>query len=550
MSGIQVGKEAKGMGDSERRLTTRGRSVGFVVALAACSVFWGCNKTQSEHEQLELSSIVPEVEVQTIGRGRIDSRLSVVGTLIPIQATTVVSDVDGIIKELFPSQESISMELDGQVRELPLGFDIGCPVTAGQPLLQIDPIDFELSVKQAEANLELARMQLANLKAWRRDEEIERLNGLVGEAQAAFDQAESDLNRTKQLVAQQAVADSEYDAAIMAYHRSKAVLLQAQSQLKIAEAGPTAEELAVAQAQARTAEAALEVAKEKLEKTTIRAPYDGVIADRFVDVGDRVTAMPRVEIMQIINPAVLFAQVAIPEEYQGVVKVNTQAEIHAVGLGKSHVGLVDLVNSKIDPETRTFRARVTIDNRQGQLKPGGFVRVEIPILSAENSIVIARNQVSFDEGRPVVYVYKEGRVEQRQLRLGISDAQRQVYQVESGVEVGEQIAVTNLHLLSDGVEVTVKGTRDKGVEGQGGGRSEGLSRKELERTGSQSVSGERESTENGHGTLSFLATDWKVHRTESTDWKVHRTDATDRQVHRTESTVWKDDRTVGQEVTR
>jgi multidrug resistance efflux pump len=514
MKGMR-GEGIKGLSILNRRPATRGWRVSIRVALASCLALFGCDNSQTEHEQLELSSIVPVVEVRRIERGRIDSRVSVVGTLIPIQATTVVSDVDGIIKELLPSQESISMELNGQVREFPLGFDIGCPVKAGQPLLQIDPIDFELSVKQAEANLELARMQLANLKAWRRDEEIERLNGLVGEAQAAYDQAESELNRTKQLVAQQAVADSEYDAAIMAYHRTKAVLLQARSQLKIAEAGPTAEELAVAQAQVRTAEASLEVAEEKLEKTTIRAPYDGVVADRFVDVGDRVTAMPRVEIMQIINPAVLFAQVAIPEEYQGVVKVNTQAEIHAVGLGKSHVGLVDLVNSKIDPETRTFRARVTIDNRQGQLKPGGFVRVEIPILSARNSIVIQRNQVSFDEGRPVVYVYKDGRVEQRQLKLGISDAERQTYQVESGVEVGEQIAVTNLHLLSDGVEVTVKGERGEGGEGQRSGGREGQRGEGAEGISSRPATKGRESTEHTHGNLNFLAADRAVPRSAS-----------------------------------
>lgn len=94
-------------------------------------------------------------------------------------------------------------------------------------------------------------------------------------------------------------------------------------------------------------------------------PVSAVITDRYVGVGDRVTAMPRVEIMDIADPRMLFAQIDVPEKYLGLVKLDNVAEIQLPRSREAVSGKVELMNGRVDPETRTFRVRIGIDNRQG-----------------------------------------------------------------------------------------------------------------------------------------------------------------------------------------
>jgi membrane fusion protein (multidrug efflux system) len=232
----------------------------------------------------------------------------------------------------------------------------------------------------------------------------------------------------------------------------------------MAKAGPTDEEVAVAQASVDAATARVAQAQEKLDDTTIHAPYDAVITDRYVDVGDRVTAMPRVEIMQIIDPRLLFAQIAVPERYQAAVELDDVARVTAEGIDQSFPGRIDLINAKIDPETRTFRVRATIDNRDGRLKAGGFVHVALPVDTATDVVLVPREAVVFDEGQPAVFVYRDGQVHRQSIQLGLSDDHH--YEVAKGLEAGQTVAVSKTSLLTDGMRVTVNDER-AGERGKG-----------------------------------------------------------------------------------
>ena len=81
----------------------------------------------------------------------------------------------------------------------------------------------------------------------------------------------------------------------------------------------------MAKAAVTTAEAEVEHRRWKVEKTSIVAPYDGVVTERFVDVGDRVTALPRVEIIEFMDIRFLVAEVGVPERYLEQVRVLAAA---------------------------------------------------------------------------------------------------------------------------------------------------------------------------------------------------------------------------------
>lgn len=403
------------------------------------------------------------VEVAAVALSTIRDELELVGTLIPLRATTIVSDVDGRIASFPASEQRIEYQESGQMKTQALGLDLGHPVRQGEVLVQIDRVDFELGLKTAQAEYELAKRSLAHLLSWRRDEEIQRLEAALEEALAASDRAQADFERAEQLLPKRAVSQGEFDHASAAARMAAAAVKQAQAALAVAKAGPTAEEVGVGEAELAAAAARVAVQQDKLDKTTIRAPYDAVVSDRYVDVGDRVTAMPRVEIMQIIDPQVLFAQVFVPERYQGAVKRGDSATVLAEGVAHALPARVDLINVKVDPETRTFRVRATLDNRQGLLKAGGFVRVALTVGAAAEVPVVPREAVVFSEGRPSVFICEEGRVRRTAVELGLSDGR--IYEITSGVQPGHQVAVSRTTLLTDGLSVTpVPATPARGGE--------------------------------------------------------------------------------------
>ncbi len=416
----------------------------------------GCGGPDVEESQRsKQDAIAIEVELAPIERMQITSSLDLVGTLLPIRATTIVSDVDGVIESFSDSNRILQYEEGGQIHSRTLGLDLGHAVRKGDVLATIDPTDFQLALGVAKAQHDLANRNLEQLLSWKRPEEVERFKWAFAELEAVHNQAAADLQRAKPLLEKGVISQGEYDRVATTERTSAADMYQAKADLNLSEAGPTEEELAVANARVAAANALVELQQEKLDKTEIRAPYDAVIAERYVSVGDRVTAMPRVEIMQLIDPRVLFAQVQIPEKHQRHVQLGDVALVTAAGLPKPIPARIELINSKVDPETRTFRARLAIDNRQGILKAGGFVNAALPVTTPAAVSVVPLEAVSFSDGHPVVYVYREGRVEVTPVVLGISNGRQQA--IFGELAPGEMVAADKTAQLADGMPIRPKG---------------------------------------------------------------------------------------------
>jgi HlyD family secretion protein len=415
----------------------------------------GCgSKSAGMAEDVSQDQHVMRLNCQTVRRESVCATLELVGTLIPIRATTIVSDVDGVIQSFPISTRQLEFESGGANQVVPLGLDIGHQVREGDVLVQIDPIEFQLALEAAEAELDLARRSLQDVQAWKRVEEIKQARGVLEEAIARNDRAVADLSRARQLHAKNAVSQGAFDEALMDARTAAASLMIAEAALELAEAGPTREQLAVAEARVRSAEAQVAIQQDRLRKAKLRAPYQGVIVNRYVDVGDRVTAMPRVEILQMMDPRVLFAEVDVPEKYQDVIKLDDIATVTAAGVSGEVPARIDLINAMIDPATRTFRIRVTIDNRQDILKAGGFVHVGVPINTQNEVTTVPIQAVSFADGQTSVFVLRDGVAKKTRVELGIADSKR--YEVVAGVSEGDLVVIEKIAVLDDGLPVQPK----------------------------------------------------------------------------------------------
>jgi len=416
----------------------------------------GCSGTSAPNDGVVDIDDRVEIETIPVRRSQIATTLETVGTLLPVRSATIVSEVDGVIETLPDSDRIVRYEEDGQQKSAALGLDIGSWVDEGDVLVGLKPTDFELELEQAQARKTLLEKRLVDLvETGRREERIKQLQAQVDEARAGLELAQTVLRRNERLLSTGAMTVGDHDEAQAAAQQAAAAFAQAEAMLAMAEAGPTDEQLAVAQAEIASAEIEIRRRQSDLEKATIRSPYSAVITDRYVGVGDRVTAMPRVEIMDIVDPRMLFAEVDVPEKYLRVVKLDDVAEIRLPRSREVIYGKVELINGRVDPGTRTFRVRIGFDNRQGLFKPGGFVRVTLPITSTDDALVVPRAALTFPEGQPAVFVYHdEGYVERRPVRLGITADE--ACEIVDGLAEGELIALNRTALLADGLSVRRK----------------------------------------------------------------------------------------------
>jgi RND family efflux transporter MFP subunit len=234
---------------------------------------------------------------------------------------------------------------------------------------------------------------------------------------------------------------------------TKAMLGSHEAMLRTATAGPTKEELAVQEALLAQAEAEVKQKEQDLTKATIHAPYDGVVTDMYVEVGERVSAASG-QILELMDLRFLVAEVGVPEAYMSQLKIRDLATVHAAGSHEPVPGLIVSINDKLDPESRSFRVRVAIDNIERRFKAGQFVRVAMNIGSHEQDIVIPSRAITFAEGQPGVFLYNDGVVTRTSITLGVGNDEHVT--VLSGINAGDSVVTDNPALLTDGMKVEVR----------------------------------------------------------------------------------------------
>ena len=406
------------------------------------------------------------VELTTVDQGAVSSTLELTGNLLPRRRTIVVAEVDGVIQSIPRSPRKIEVEIEGRKYSENLGLDLGQPVSQGDVLVQLDPTEYELELASAKSKLHKAQKDLENLLAWKRPEEIRRLKAARQDTVARSERAEADFKRVESLIGQRATSEQEFLRIQSELRSARAAVERADADLAEAQAGPTEAEIAVLRALVSQAEVDVQIKEDQLQKTVIRAPYDAVIVDRFVDVGERVTSQPRVELMELMDLSLIIAQVAVPERYLRRVEIGQFVKVEATGTVESVPGIVILVNEKIDHATRTFRVRVAVENHKRTFKAGQFAKVAFGVDSASQALIVPTPALVYFGGQPQVFVYNSGSqcVAQRLVRIGL--AGNGVTEVIDGLAEGERIVLHDPAILADGMRVQPAAAQRNAVVGE------------------------------------------------------------------------------------
>ncbi|USA38462.1 efflux RND transporter periplasmic adaptor subunit [Pelagerythrobacter marinus] len=362
-----------------------------VTGLFACALLSAC----SGIEEPPAPPAVP-VKTVTVESRPIPNVIELPGRVEPVRVAEVRARVTGIVQKRL--------------------YEEGTDVVAGQPLFRIDPRELRAAYAQTEASLARARATAANARAV--------------------------VERYRPLVEENAISRQEYDAALAAAREAEANVAQIRAQLQASSL--------------------------QLGYTTVRAPISGRAGRAQVTEGALVTQgggtlMTRIE--QISPVYVSFAQAA-----SEVIALRRAVAAGEVDLGEDDrievrlsfsdgteyaiPGHIDFLAFSVDEETGTVELRAEFANPSGLLLPGEFVRARIFAGQVNEGIAVPQRAVTLGEnGSSVFVVDREGNAALRPVQLGaMVDG---LWIVESGLQPGDKVIVSNLQKLRPGAPVTV-----------------------------------------------------------------------------------------------
>ena len=212
------------------------------------------------------------------------------------------------------------------------------------------------------------------------------------------------------------------------------------------------------EAAARSAEASLGVLQLQIERSTVRAPFAGVVGQRFVSKGDYVTTSSRLLTLQTTDPQ--RAVIDVPERHAAELKRGQPVEFTvAAHPGRTFRATVDFIDPVVQPESRSILVKAKAPNRDRQLKPGMFIEAHLATGTRVDAIVVPEDAVQPLRTANVVWAVVDGKASRRVVQLGARS--QGVVEILEGVKAGELVVVGGLERMAEGMGVA---PRPRGVQ--------------------------------------------------------------------------------------
>jgi len=218
----------------------------------------------------------------------------------------------------------------------------------------------------------------------------------------------------------------------------------------------------ISKAELDAAESKFKQKEGALGKKEVRAPFDGQLGIRQVNVGQMINAGQQV--VQLTALDTVYVDFSVPEQYLGQLTngldVNVRAD--AVG-GREFKGKLTAVNSMVDAVTRNVTAQATLANPDRVLRPGMFAKVAVVLPAKGKALVIPGSAVSYAPFGDSVYVIEKKKDEKtgkesqvlRQQFVRIGEARGDLLSITQGLKGGETIVSTGVFKLRNGMNVTI-----------------------------------------------------------------------------------------------
>lgn len=312
----------------------------------------------------------PTFRFAKIERGALVAAVSATGTLNPVVSVQVGSQVSGQIKEIFVDYNSV--------------------VKKGDIIARIDPESFVLRVNQAMSDLEASRATALTQRA-----NVAALQAEVSRAQVAYAETERDLKRNQMLVEKGFVSQAALEKTQSAVAIAAEQVKTAQAQRAVGDA-----QIRNGEAQVKQRESQLAQAKVDLERTTIRAPVDGIVISRSVDAGQTVAASLQAPVLFLIarNLTDMQVEASIDESEIGRITIGQEATFTVDSFpGRTFRGKITQVRKAalVVQNVVTYAAIISAPNPDLTLLPGMTTNVRITVANRDQVLRVPNAALRF-----------------------------------------------------------------------------------------------------------------------------------------------------------
>lgn len=201
----------------------------------------------------------------------------------------------------------------------------------------------------------------------------------------------------------------------------------------------------------QASKAEYDLIKAQIDKTEIKAPFNGVIGLREVSEGTFVTTSTLIARLQ--NLSNLKIDFSIPQKYASLVKIGDEVVFRLSGSDYQYKAKIYAIEPKIDPSTRTLKLRAICTANYKNLFPGAFANVEVNLKETEQAILIPTVAVVPELKGQSVYLFKGGVVSSKMVELGLREEKR--VQVISGLTEGDTVITSGILQIRPGAKVKI-----------------------------------------------------------------------------------------------
>ena len=349
------------------------------------------------------------VSVAEVRTGQVREEILITGSLQPLE------------------QVDATAKLTGRVETMHV--NVGDRVRRGDLLADLEDLELQQQVRRATASQEVVRATL-------------------DQRRAELANAEADLERSRQLMEGGLIPRQEYESKQTSFR-----VVQAQVQLT--------------RAQGEQALAELNELKIRLEQMKITSPIDGIIAQRFVDVGAVIS--PATPVVRVVNLSTLVTRANVPEREVSKLRLGNRAQVVVDAFGdQTFDGIVARISPVMDAATRSALVEVEIPNRQGNLRAEMFARVQLDLASVRPAVLVPREALVYRGQQAGVYVLTGNRPMFRGVEPGISQGNE--VEILSNLDPGTRIVSQGAAMVSDGITLQFA-DQDRPVKAGPGGPS-------------------------------------------------------------------------------
>jgi multidrug efflux pump subunit AcrA (membrane-fusion protein) len=384
----------------------------------------------------------------------------------PIAVTTALVTARPIIRTIeaegnLRGWEEVTIGNKRMGRVQKVYHDMGDRVKPGEALVELDPVDSDLAIAQAERSL-TAQLEQVGLKELPTGKFDESKVPSVSQAQASLEKAQQNLMRERNVRARGAGSPQDLQNAEVDERVAVAALRNAEQAAR------------ASLAQAQVNKIMLDIAKQHRVDLTVRAPVPSVplpgsststtfaVAKRSVAEGQMVKDGEAV--VQLVLDSTLRLWIGVGERYVNEVKVGQEVRITVPAFpGREFLGKVTRINPLVDASNRTFQVEAVVPNTDGMLHPGGFAKASIVLKRDDNSVTVPLLSVVTERGKSKLFLVSDDS-KAREIEVTTGRAEKDWIEVFGKVPVGSKVVTTGQTKLFEGKAVVVRDPKPEAAE--------------------------------------------------------------------------------------